>query len=150
MTLPKLVLVLLICIATTALGAEPKSKPKKPAPTSSSGKKTDAAADKSAVSEEAEKIAKELTDAQSGKLLEILNKGDDQALMALPGVGKVRAAAIKKARPVKTVAAATLVEGVGEGALKEWVKHAKAGFPVKGAEKKAETTAKKKTKAKEK
>lgn len=83
-----------------------------------------------------EAIAKSLTTTQRGKLLDLLNKGDDAALVAIPGIGETRAAAIKKARPFNDVTDVTKVEGVGEGTFAEMVAHAKAGFPK--AESKAE------------
>ncbi|MBL9130353.1 MAG: helix-hairpin-helix domain-containing protein [Verrucomicrobiaceae bacterium] len=76
-----------------------------------------------------EAIAKSLTTTQRGKLLDVLNKGDDAALVAIPGIGETRAAAIKKARPFNDVTDVTKVEGVGEGTFAEMVAHAKAGFP---------------------
>ncbi|MEZ5385517.1 MAG: helix-hairpin-helix domain-containing protein [Prosthecobacter sp.] len=80
-------------------------------------------------------IAKTLTPTQKTKLMTLLNEGDDKELQSFPGVGKTRAAAIKKARPFADVTDVVAVEGVGEGTFAEMVAHAKAGFP--GAEKKA-------------
>ena len=149
MTLPKLIVFIAISLVLPGIAAEPKSKPKKPSEASVSGKKG-AASEKSKDEGGAEKIVADLTPAQSKKLLDLLNTGDDEALKSLPGVGAARAAAIKKGRPFKTVAAVTTVDGVGEGALKEWVKHAKSGFPVESAPKKAEAPTKKKAPSKSK
>lgn len=76
-----------------------------------------------------EAIAKTLTSAQRTKLLKILNEGDEKALLAIPGVGETRAAAIKKARPFADVTGVMKVEGVGDTTFAEMVAHAKAGFP---------------------
>lgn len=75
-----------------------------------------------------EAAAKTLTDSQKTQLLALLNEGDDAALMAIPGVGAVRAAAIKKARPLADVAAVVGVNGIGEGIFAGMVGYAKAGF----------------------
>ena len=85
-------------------------------------------------SEEATKIAKALTPTQAKKLLEVINKGDNEALEALPGVGPKLAAAIKKARPVKSAVDLVLIDGIGEATLRSLVKHAKDGFPSKDKE----------------
>lgn len=132
-----LLLVLGFCLASPA--AESKSSSKKPASTKTAAKETAKKESAEKPSGEAVKLADSLTEAQSKKLLSILNEGDEKALASLPGVGKKRAGAIQKARPFKDVASATLVEGVGEGTLKEWVAHAKAGFP-EAKEKSAEKT----------
>jgi DNA uptake protein ComE-like DNA-binding protein len=104
-----------------------------------------------------EAIAKTLTRSQNTKLLALLNEGEDAALVAIPGVGETRAAAIKKARPFKDVTEVAKVDGVGEGTFAEMVAYAKAGFPKseakaeepKGeAKKKAEPKKSKSTKKK--
>ncbi len=86
--------------------------------------------DKSATPEEAEAIAKTLSPAEKTKLLEIVNKGDEAALVSLPGIGTTRAEAIKKARPFAAPADLVKVEGVGSETFKGIVAHAKAGFPA--------------------
>ncbi len=78
-------------------------------------------------------IAQMLTATQRMKLLDLLNKGRDDSLRSLPGVGEIRLEAIKKARPFNDITEVTQVPGVGEGTFIDLVKHAKAGFPKKAA-----------------
>jgi DNA uptake protein ComE-like DNA-binding protein len=78
-------------------------------------------------------IAQMLTATQRMKLLDLLNKGRDDSLRSMPGVGKTRLEAIKKARPFNDITEVTQVPGVGEGTFIDLVKHAKAGFPKKVA-----------------
>lgn len=78
-------------------------------------------------------IAQMLTATQRMKLLDLLNKGRDDSLRSLPGVGETRLDAIKKARPFNDITEVTQVPGVGEGTFIDLVKHAKAGFPKKPA-----------------
>lgn len=78
-------------------------------------------------------IAQMLTATQRMKLLDLLNKGRDESLRSLPGVGETRLEAIKKARPFHDITEVTQVPGVGEGTFIDFVKHAKAGFPKKAA-----------------
>ncbi len=118
-------------------------------------KKKSPAKAKAPVAEEAkssakvEAIAKTLTPSQRTKLLDLLNEGDDKALMTIPNVGETRAAAIKKARPFADVTNVMKVEGVGESTFAEMVAHAKAGFPQpEKKEAKAEPAEKKKAPAK--
>ena len=125
------------------------------AETTPAKKKTGAAtpaakkADGEGIKAEAEKIAKELTPTQKTKLMEIINKGDEAALIALPGIGATRAAAIQKARPIAQPADLVDLEGIGLSTLSGFVAHAKAGFPTaaKGevTEGKAKAGAKKST-----
>ncbi|MBK8094365.1 MAG: hypothetical protein IPK32_20980 [Verrucomicrobiaceae bacterium] len=82
-----------------------------------------------------EAIAKNLTPTQRTKLLDLLNSGSEADLVAIPGIGETRAAAIKKARPFKDVTNAAEVDGVGEGTFAEMVAYAKAGFPKADAAK---------------
>lgn len=118
--------------------AKKKSAPKKPA-----------AAEKTATPSKIEAIAKTLTPAQSSKLLALLNEGTEADLVAIPGVGEVRAAAIKKARPFKAVTDVSKVDGVGEATFAEMTAYAKAGFPKAAeaakSEPKKETAKKKKS-----
>ncbi len=87
-----------------------------------------------------EAVAKTLTDTQRAQLLALLNDGDDAALMAIPGIGEVRAKAIQKVRPLSDVINVVSADGIGEGTFAQMVAYAKAGFTK--PEKKA--TAKKK------
>lgn len=72
--------------------------------------------------------AKTLTEPQKTQLLTLLNQGDEAALMGIPGVGAVRAAAIKKARPFVNVTDVMNVDGIGEGIFAGMISYAKAGF----------------------
>lgn len=108
-------LTLLLILAFSSfhlLAAEPapKAKPKKPSAT-------------------VEAMVKTLTPQQQGQLLSLLNKGDKQALLDIPGVGETRAAAILKGRPYENAASVMRVEGVGEGTFAKIVSHVKAGAP---------------------
>lgn len=78
-----------------------------------------------------EAIAQMLTASQRMKLLDLLNKGRDDSLRLLPGIGETRLAAIKQARPFHDITEVTKVPGVGEGTFIDLVKHAKAGYPKK-------------------
>jgi DNA uptake protein ComE-like DNA-binding protein len=90
------------------------------------------AADKTAkVPARIEAIAQMLTPAQRTRLLDLLNKGRDDSLRSLPGVGETRLAAIKHARPFNDITEVTQVPGIGEGTFIDFVKHVKAGFPKK-------------------
>ncbi|WP_395750637.1 ComEA family DNA-binding protein [Prosthecobacter sp.] len=86
-----------------------------------------------------EAVAKTMTDAQKAQLLNLLNEGDDAALMDVPGIGEVRAAAIKKARPFAGVTDVLSVSGIGEGTFAGMVEYTKAGFkkPAKKSSAKA-------------
>jgi DNA uptake protein ComE-like DNA-binding protein len=88
-----------------------------------------AAADK--IPARIEAIAQMLTPAQRARLLDVLNKGRDESLRSLPGVGETRLAAIKQARPFNDITEVTQVPGIGEGIFIDFVKHAKDGFPKK-------------------
>ncbi|MCB1211739.1 MAG: helix-hairpin-helix domain-containing protein [Verrucomicrobiales bacterium] len=70
-----------------------------------------------------------LTSSQKTKLMGILNEGDEKSLMSLPRIGEVKAAAIKKARPIKDPLDLLKVDGIGDETFGEIVAHAKAGFP---------------------
>lgn len=75
-----------------------------------------------------EAVAKTLTPEQRTQLLALLNQGDEAALMAIPGVGEVRAKAIQKIRPLADVVNVVNAEGIGEGTFAQMVAYAKAGF----------------------
>ncbi len=75
-----------------------------------------------------EAVAKTLTDQQRTQLLSLLNEGDEAALMAIPGIGEVRAKAIQKVRPLADVTHVVDADGVGEGIFAQMVTYAKAGF----------------------
>jgi Helix-hairpin-helix motif len=76
----------------------------------------------------------------------LINKGDDKALEAIPGIGEVKAANIKKARPFKAVDDLIMVDGVGEATFDGIVKWAQEGTPAAGAKPAAEPAATKETK----
>lgn len=95
-----------------------------------------------------EAVAKTLAPQERAQLLTLLNQGDLAALMAIPGIGEVRAKGIQKARPLADVTNVVSVDGIGEGIFAQMVAHAKAGFPQpekkapakkKSAPKKADT-----------
>jgi DNA uptake protein ComE-like DNA-binding protein len=77
----------------------------------------------------AEKESANLTDAQSKKLLDVLNTGDDVAIEAIPGVGEVKAKALKQARPFRSVVSLIMVEGIGEVTFDAIIKWTKDGMP---------------------
>lgn len=102
-------------------------------------------------SAKAEAAAKSLTPAQQTKLLEIVNKGDDEALQSLPGIGPGKAKNIVKGRPFAEPVDLLKVDGIGDGIFTAIIDHAKAGFPVKEKKEPAkEAEPKKKTPAKKK
>lgn len=134
----------ILALAFTVNAAEAPAK-KKAAP------KKAPAAEEAKPSAKVEAIAKTLTASRRTKLLNLLNEGDEKALMAIPGIGETRAAAIKKARPFADVTGVMKVEGVGDTTFAEMVAHAKAGFPEKKEAAKPEAeTEKKKAPAKKK
>lgn len=90
-----------------------------------------------------EAAAKTLTVQQRTQLLSLLNTGDEAALMAIPGVGAVRAKAIQKVRPLADVTQVLSAEGIGEGIFAGMIAYAKDGFPPP-AQKKAKSAPKKK------
>ena len=69
----------------------------------------------------AKKEASKLTSSQKFKLLDILNKGDKEAVMELPGIGKSRAVDVIKARPFNNVEDLILIKGIGQKSLTDIV-----------------------------
>lgn len=121
----------------------PKKEPKKkgePAEAKKEKEKAEpktgepSAADKALTAHAAKESAK-LTEPQKAKLLDVVNTGDDKAVQDIPGVGAVKAANIKKARPLKTVDDLILVDGIGKVTFDGIVKWAEGDFKV--AEEKA-------------
>lgn len=101
--------------AAKAKAEKPKAdKPKEKAPKEPSAK------DKA--------LADSLSAAQKTKLLDILNTGDEKAIIALPGVGVVRSVAIKASRPYKEPTDLLNVMGIGEATYAGIIKYAKADF----------------------
>ena len=136
-----LTLMLFLGLALPMMAAEKKSTAKKkPA---AAEKKEAPAGEKPSAKSEAE--AKSLTSAQKTKLMKVINEGDDKALLAVPGIGETRAAAIKKARPVAEVLDLLKIDGIGEGTFSEIIAYAKAGMPE--ATKKEEAAEKPKAKS---
>jgi DNA uptake protein ComE-like DNA-binding protein len=76
----------------------------------------------------AERESANLTDAQSKKLLDVLNTGDDAAIEAIPSVGEVKAKALKQARPFRSVVSLIMVEGIGEVTFDAIIKWTKDGM----------------------
>ncbi|MGC4015175.1 MAG: helix-hairpin-helix domain-containing protein [Luteolibacter sp.] len=117
-------------------------KEKKAAPAAAEKKKEEAkpgesAADKALLAHAAKSSAT-LTEPQKAKLLDIANSGDDKALQDIPGVGEVKAANIKKARPLKSVDDLILVDGIGEKTFDGIVKWAAGDFKATEKTKKEE------------
>lgn len=108
--LASLVVLALSFSLSAAETAPPKKSPEKP-------------------SAKVEAVAKTLVTQQRAQLLTLLNQGDLAALMAIPGIGEVRAKAIQKARPLADVTNVVSVDGIGEGIFAQMVAYAKAGFP---------------------
>ncbi|BCU75633.1 helix-hairpin-helix domain-containing protein [Luteolibacter sp. LG18] len=114
--------------------AETSKKEKKAEPAADKAKDKKAeekpgesAADKALLAHAAKSSAT-LTEPQKAKLLDIANSGDDKALEAIPGVGAVKAGAIKAARPLKSVDDLILVKGIGEKTFDGIVKWAAGDF----------------------
>ena len=126
-------LVLSLSLAAAETTPDPKSPAKPKAP----------AAEAAKPSAKVEAAAKTLTAPQRDQLLSLLNNGDQAALMAIPGIGEVRAKAIQKVRPLADVTHVVNADGVGEGIFGQMVAYAKAGFQP--PEKKAASTKKKST-----
>jgi len=127
---------LLIGVSFPALAIEAPEKKKEA---------TKAEAKKDEPSAEAQVAAKSLTPDQTTKLLDIINKGDDEAVQSLPGIGETRAKALVKGRPFAEPLELLKVEGIGDATFARIIAHAKADFPVKEKKKKAKAPAKKKT-----
>lgn len=146
----KLIITLLILsLVSPVFSAETPAKKKAPAKSAATAaaKKKAAEATPDEASAKSQSIAKTLTPSQETKLLEIINKGDDKALQSLPGIGETRAAAIKKARPVKEPVDLVKIDGIAEGVFADIVAHAKAGFPETAKAEKKEAPAKAKAKS---
>lgn len=135
-----ILLLLTFALALPVLAAEKKTTTKKPA----AEEKKPAAEDKP--SGKAQAAADSLNTTQKNKLLKTVNDGDDKSLNELPGIGETRAAAIKKARPVKEVVDLLKIDGIGEGTFLGLVAWAK-GEPPPEPEKKETPKPKSKKKA---
>ncbi|MES2469660.1 MAG: helix-hairpin-helix domain-containing protein [Verrucomicrobiota bacterium] len=72
---------------------------------------------------------KKLTPAQTTNLLKLANEGTPEDLQTIPGVGEIKAAALKKARPFKTADQLIMVDGIGEVTFDGIVKWVKDGMP---------------------
>lgn len=72
---------------------------------------------------------KKLTPAQTTNLLKLANEGTPAELQTIPGVGEVKAAALKKARPLKSADQLIMVDGIGEVTFNGIVKWVKDGMP---------------------
>jgi DNA uptake protein ComE-like DNA-binding protein len=70
-----------------------------------------------------------LTAAQQTKLLDLVNKGTDKELQTMPGVGEVKATAVKKARPIKSLEDLIMVDGIGETTFDGIIDWTKKGMP---------------------
>jgi DNA uptake protein ComE-like DNA-binding protein len=136
---------LMFAIGSLSFAADKATSKKKSTPAESSKKASGETSEKK-ISAAAQKAADSLTSAESSKLLEIINKGEAKELTSLPGIGGTRAAAVKKARPLKTTTDLLSIEGIGETTFEQIVAHAKAGFPSESPEKKPAGPAKGKKK----
>ncbi len=119
---------------------KPAAKPAKPA-----AKPGEVDAADQALLDHAAKELKKLTPAQTASLLKICNEGTPADLQTVPGIGEVKAAAIKKARPFKSADQLIMVDGVGEVTFDGVVKWVKDGMP-KDAPADKKTAAKPETK----
>ena len=72
---------------------------------------------------------KKLTPAQTTTLLKLANEGTPADLQTIPGVGEIKAAALKKARPFETADQLIMVDGIGEVTFDGIVKWVKEGMP---------------------
>ena len=131
-----------ILVFTLSLSAA-DPKPEKTSPAKSKAPAAEAAKPSAKV----EALAKTLTDPQRAQLLSLLNTGDEAALVAIPGVGEVRAKAIQASRPLADVTNVVSVKGIGDGIFAQMVAYAKAGFKKEAPAKKK--AAPKKTDSKE-
>jgi len=122
--------------AAKAKAAEAK---KPPPPTKPAEKKSrELSAADQALLAHAQKESAKLSDAQTRKLLDLVNTGDGKALQDIPGIGEVKSKSITKARPFKSVADLIMVEGIGEVTFDEIVKWTKDGMhPAAPADKAA-------------
>lgn len=98
---------------------------------------------------EAKEMVSDLTTTQKKKLLGLLNDGDVDGLTAITGVGEVRAKAIIKARPYKSVEDLYTVEGVGNKVFGDVIAYGKAPA-ASGKSAKSKTASKKTSKARKK
>ncbi len=80
---------------------------------------------------QAKKTAATLTPTQRKSLLDLLNKGTADELVALPSVGEKRAGYIAKARPFGEVESLIDVTGVGLSGFSDIVKYLKSPAPKK-------------------
>ncbi len=71
-------------------------------------------------------MVKGMPSASRSKFLKILNKGTAEELGQVKGIGPVKAANIKKARPFKNVEQLANVTGFGEKTFKDVIQAAKA------------------------
>ena len=102
--------------------AKPDAKPKADKPKEKAAK-APSASDKA--------LADSLSAAQKTKLMSILNTGDEKELSALPGIGLIKATAIKTARPLKEPTDLLNVMGIGEATYTGIINYAKADFTTK-------------------
>ena len=121
--------------SSTKKPSAPAEKATSKAKEKSKAKPKEAAKDPALKAGKAAEIVKELTPAQKTKLLDLLNKGETEAIAGLPGIGETKAAAIKKARPFQSPDELLKIEGIGLGTLKDIVKHVKAAPPAPKGEK---------------
>lgn len=103
---------------------KPKSTPKPKTAAKASAKHLTPASD--AFMKKATTMVKGMPSAARSKFLKLLNKGTADELGKIKGIGPVKAANIKKARPFKKVEELANVTGFGEKSFKTVINSAKA------------------------
>ncbi len=96
----------------------------------------------------AEKLLDGLSSTNKGRLTKLLNSGTAKELAALPGIGKITAAAIVKARPLESSAHLVTVKSVGLKTMEKIVAFVDGGGLSAAAEKSGGEKEASKTKAK--
>ena len=125
--------VAIAAIAITGLSTDSKAAAKKT--TSRVTEKTKSAREapeRNAQEMAAEQAAKKLTPTQKSKMLVLLNDGATNELEAIRGIGKIRAAALAKARPFKSISQLINVRGIGGAVYSDLLTHAKS-LTMRGA-----------------
>jgi len=82
----------------------------------------------------AEKLVAKLKSSQKSKFTKVVKSGKTDDLMKLPGIGEVNAAAIIKARPLKSSAHLVTVKGIGPKTFANIVDYYSKGLDAKKPE----------------
>lgn len=125
----KHLLTFLLCLTLTSgmANGQTASPPQEKATEQSETKKSKKIKEPSAKSRA---LAESLSPLQNSRLLSILNRGDDNELSSLPGIGAGRAKAIKESRPYQVPIDLLRVAGIGDSTFAAIVDYAKADFKV--------------------